>query len=303
MKQNLYKSTACLLLFICLISSSTLDAKSKSKKYYLCAAAVFCNEARFLPEWIEYHRLLGVEHFYLYNNLSTDDYLEKLSPYIKKGIVDLKEWDKPSANLQEWDPVQVAAYRDAIVRAREKTDWLAILDLDEFIVPVKDNSLKSFLKKYENDHLGGVCLMWSFFGTSHVDRIPSDKLMIESLIFHTGPACNGDVKSVWQQGSYKSIVRPGYASGISSPHYCKYFKGREHAMLPYDLIRINHYWTRDIDFLMNVKIPRREIWGVDRSTALSWAEGMNALSENNPILRFVEELREKMNLAKLSSSD
>jgi len=32
---------------------------------------------------------VGVEHFYLYNHLSKDEYAEVLEPYIKEGIVEL----------------------------------------------------------------------------------------------------------------------------------------------------------------------------------------------------------------------
>ena len=43
--------------------------------YDLVMATVLQNEAPFLPEWMEYHLLpaLGFEHFYLYDDGSTDD--------------------------------------------------------------------------------------------------------------------------------------------------------------------------------------------------------------------------------------
>ncbi len=52
----------------------------------------FKNAARFLPEWIEFHQIVGFEHFYLYNNNSTDDYLSALRPYRDEGSVTLYEW-------------------------------------------------------------------------------------------------------------------------------------------------------------------------------------------------------------------
>lgn len=36
---------------------------------------MFYNEAKFLKEWLDYHLVIGVGHFYLYNNNSTDDYM------------------------------------------------------------------------------------------------------------------------------------------------------------------------------------------------------------------------------------
>lgn len=297
-----YKELKALLIMLCMLSfccyPHPLTAKKQQakEKFSLSATAIFNNEAQFLREWIEYYRLLGVEHFYLYNNLSTDNYHDVLKPYVENGIVELIEWPERASNWGEWDALQVAAYRNAIERAKNETRWLAIIDIDEFIVPVKDDHLKTFLKKYENSSFGGICLMWSFFGTSNVEKIPSNKLMIESLVCHSGPASNGEISQVWNQGSYKSIVRPNYVNGIFSPHYCLYVEGRRHEMLPYEIIRINHYWTRDNDFFLNVKIPRRAAWGQESASALAWAAGMNGRTKNNPILRFVPKLRKKMGL-------
>ena len=59
--------------------------------YELGIVTMFRNEANYLKEWIEYHRLVGVDHFYLYNLGSTDRYLNVLRPYIKEKIVTLEE--------------------------------------------------------------------------------------------------------------------------------------------------------------------------------------------------------------------
>src|SRR5207248_10986601 len=52
----------------------------------LAICAIFKNEAPYLREWIEFHRLVGVSHFYLYRNGSTDDWEPVLRPYIGDGI-------------------------------------------------------------------------------------------------------------------------------------------------------------------------------------------------------------------------
>ena len=40
---------------------------------YLAICAIFRDEAPFLDEWIAFHRLMGVEHFFLYDNGSVDN--------------------------------------------------------------------------------------------------------------------------------------------------------------------------------------------------------------------------------------
>jgi hypothetical protein len=56
---------------------------------------MFKDEAPWLKEWISYHHnILGVEHFYLYNNDSSDDYREVLRPWIDQHIVELIDWSR-----------------------------------------------------------------------------------------------------------------------------------------------------------------------------------------------------------------
>ena len=56
------------------------------KKYNLSVCAIFKSEISHLKEWIEYHQLVGVDHFYLYNNGKDSLVREILKPFIKKGI-------------------------------------------------------------------------------------------------------------------------------------------------------------------------------------------------------------------------
>ena len=66
-------------------------------KHYISICCMYKNEALYLAEWIEYHRIIGVDHFYLYDNLSDDYHEAILEPYIRAGIF------QPifSLNLQE----------------------------------------------------------------------------------------------------------------------------------------------------------------------------------------------------------
>lgn len=267
-----------------------------SYQYDLSICLIFQNEAPYLKEWIEFHRLLGVDHFYLYNNLSTDNYQQVLKPYIRKGIVDLVEWPHPADNVQEWDKIQVAAYQHAWLKAIGQTKWLAFLDSDEFLFPVRHTNLPKFLTRYEKEnHIGGVCVNWVMYGTSGVKKIPEDKLLIETLVYS-------------QQGGhdhFKSIVRPERVAEVCSPHYVHYQKGICHCtpsnkpVLPpcieIDQLRINHYWSRDEWYLNEIKIPRRLKWGTPPEVCQQWTQANNSMY-NDAILRFVPALRKKMGL-------
>lgn len=262
----------------------------KDYKYRLAAIVIFQDEAPYLKEWIEYHLLVGIEHFYLYNNLSHDNYAEILKPYVKKGIVDLIDWDMKSDSHYSWTGVQSLANRNAIDRAKkDKVKWLAIIDADEFLVPRNEDSIPSFLKHYENETIGGVKVGWVMFGTSYVPKIPSDKTLIETLLLNEG----------YKPAGEKSIVRPFRVDPVllSGPHVQNYIPGFVDVAIPTELFQLNHYWSRDENYLNQVKIPRRILWGTPPEECQQWAHRFNLCSDaSKPILRFVPELRRRLGL-------
>ena len=119
----------------------------KNPKYYISLVAIFQNEARFLKEWIEFYRIVGVERFYLYSHLSKDNYREVLQPYIDEGIVELREVTAVVSNKEEWNALQTSLYTKTAKELAKLTEWLIFVDSDEFLFPVNEESLQQALKK------------------------------------------------------------------------------------------------------------------------------------------------------------
>ena len=245
-----------------LVFTTLLSAKEKG--YYLSVGAIFRDEAPYLKEWIEFHRLVGVEHFYLYNNNSTDNYMQVLRPYVENGIVELKDW--PSPLMDRFVIYQREAYNDCIQKCVGKTVWLAIIDIDEFIVPVKEDTLIPLLSRLEKKkYLGSLKINWQLYGTSFLPSLPSDKLMVESLVWKA--PWDYDSKDTPSNLEYKSIIRPEAIAyyrlheGDFKNNFYAYPKGHVHIRQPVQIedVRINHYWTRSEDFFYDVKIGRRTL--------------------------------------------
>lgn len=221
-----------------------------------------------------------------------------MQAYVDSGEVDLIDWPYENADKEPttWNVIQRQAYNDALERAECK--WLAIIDVDEFLVPAADHDLICLLARYEgNPSVGGICIPWVFFGTSHVEKIPDDKLMIETLVYNAGSVAGGDRSAIWNSGAYKSIVRRGFVAQ-ANVHFCVYHSGISHTLISYDLGQINHYWPHDETFLREVKVPRKqEMAGWSPEAMLNYAEQMNAQKDNvygKRILRFVAPLRRLM---------
>jgi len=253
-----------LISLAALVSFSFVGASAKEEwkgyDYKLSIAAIFQNDAPYLEEWIEYHKRVGVEHFYLYDNLSTDNPDAVLAKYIKTGDVELVKWPNCPANMGFWGyTTQPAAYRDALAKAQWKSQWLALIDTDEFLVPMTHKKVSTLLKK-EFAWYKAIYANWRMFGTGGV-TCPDHKILKRLTL------C-AKVENVWNQTG-KSIVRPEYVIGCIDPHYCILKEGivyrggdgeELHSGHNAKYIRINHYTFRDETFLHGVKKARSEAW-------------------------------------------
>ncbi len=124
--------------------------------------AIFKNEARYLLEWIGFHRMIGIDHFVLYDNGSTDGgpALIRSSPFARH--VTLIDWPMAVG--------QLPAYADFIQHHAHRFTWAAFIDLDEYIQPLEAETLRPLLPRY--DGFSGVLLHWLLFGPSGHDARP-----------------------------------------------------------------------------------------------------------------------------------
>ena len=101
----------------------------RSPQYAVAITAVHKWEERFMREWLEYHLLVGVGHFFLFpNDCNADSATRKLLvPYERAGVVTVDgEFDCAKG-------AQTRAYRRSIERYGTRAAWMAFIDLDEFI--------------------------------------------------------------------------------------------------------------------------------------------------------------------------
>lgn len=253
-------------LFSYLCIYSVIHSEEK-QKYDLVICAVFQDESFFLKEWLEFHKLQGVQHFYLYDNLSSDPYYSILRPYIESGEVELFHWPAEAKNQADYlNLVQLPVYNHALSITQGTSRWVAFLDLDEFLFSVKYDTLTDLLRSYEEYAALGV--NWQVFGTSWIDRIPENGLITEHLLYKA--PTDFEMNRV-----VKLIVQPHRVQSIRSPHFFEYQPGYfavdslkrplsaqiEGLSVLIDTVRINHYWCGTYDWLVHNKIPRREKWG------------------------------------------
>jgi hypothetical protein len=161
------------------------------------------NEGEDLVEWLCFHRHIGVSHFVIYDNLSTDSTARILSSVPFR--------DEITVHTVENESAQKAAFADAITRYRESVDWAAFIDGDEFIVPLGPTSILHKLGELSEQGVAGIGIHWRIFGSSGHETRP-DGLVTESFTRRARDKFrpNRHVKSIVRLGKVQSMLTQHY---------------------------------------------------------------------------------------------
>jgi hypothetical protein len=269
---------------------------------YLAVSTMYRDHADDLQEWIEFHLLMGVERFLMYNNGSTDHHREVLAPYIEEGIVEVHDWPEV--------PGLLPAMRHCVATYKGDSRWIAFIDIDEFLYAPNGTPLPEVLRDYED--AAGVGVQRYPFGTSgHEQRPPG--LVIENYLRRATVVNN----------IIKSIVDPTRVDRVIGAHHFVYLdgqcavdelkrrldpetevEGNPGQMLPghmyaqsfsVERLRINHYQTKSAaEFEQKMALPTPD-YGRDRKPPrLDYFLNRLDATEDRDILRFAPALHDAL---------
>ncbi|XP_037455372.1 glycosyltransferase family 92 protein Os08g0121900-like [Triticum dicoccoides] len=102
-------------------SSSLTPHKSS-----ICACTMGRNISKFLREWALYHSAIGVDQFFIYDNGSEDNLAGLVAQLISSGLnITTVPWP--------WTKVQEAGLSHCAATQQASCQWMAVIDVDEFI--------------------------------------------------------------------------------------------------------------------------------------------------------------------------
>ena len=224
----------------------------KYKKYYendIAIVSIVKNEAPYIKEWLEYHKLIGIKKFYIYDNDSTDNLKDILQPYIKSGEVVYK--------YVTGSGQQCICYNNAIKNYKFKNKYMAFIDLDEFISIDEGTNLAELLDNTINkDNIAGLAIQWCVYGSSgHIEK-PAG-LVIEN---YTMRASGEFVSKSHSNKHIKTICNPRKILNYGQCHYPLYYEpyysvnvkgekitGPFFFNICWEKIRLNHYFTKSFE--------------------------------------------------------
>ncbi|MCC5611662.1 glycosyltransferase family 2 protein [Nostoc sp. CHAB 5834] len=138
-----------------------------SDDFSISIASVMKNEGPYLIEWIAYHQALGFSNFFIADNDSTDETSQILRVLGGAGILEFIRFP----TVQGVAP-QLPAFNILMNSFKNRSDLIALIDADEFIVPMDgyieniDRLKRIFCRK----NVGSVALNWRLFGSSGLKK-------------------------------------------------------------------------------------------------------------------------------------
>lgn len=133
--------------------------------YYLSNCSLVKNEMPYILEFYTIHKNLGVE-FFLFFDRSTEGppLTELFKDHKNVEVIHLPE---------NSDGVHAAAWRKGVEYFQGKSKWVQFVDIDQVVVPMQTNDIKTMLEPYEP--YGSLGLNWHSFGSNGRKKEPKNQ--------------------------------------------------------------------------------------------------------------------------------
>ena len=218
-------------------------------RHGLAIAVIVKDEVQDLEEWIVFHALQGVRHFYIYDNGSTDGTLDLVADLAKVWPITSIPW----VNFIDEPSPQRLAFIHALTNFGADYRWMMFTDPDEFVFPIEGESILDVLGTL--DHLPTICLPWHMFGTSGHEERPGG-LLTENYTLRApmppGPESAKllsyktvvDPAEVAAAGTHRFVLKDGYIMFNDKGEEMDWSDWRNPKYASASKLQLNHYFTK-----------------------------------------------------------
>ena len=119
---------------------------------YLAICTKIRNQAWAVNEWLAYHKLMGVEHVHFVVDKNEDNFIEVV-----------KRW-RPFASTSDHEPNTQYLHK-CFLEFSPKYKWIAFIELDEYLTPLREDCMHEVLKDYEK--FGGLAVSNGLYNDSN----------------------------------------------------------------------------------------------------------------------------------------
>lgn len=260
-------------------------AAAPRRQWELALAIIVKDERAYLEEWVAYHQAIGVQHMFVYDHGSTDGTRESLARWVNRGVVTVIDWPRLHG--------QFDAYEHAIRLATGMTEWLGIIDTDEFICQAGPVPLRAHLRTL--GHADQLLIRWRWFGHGgHRDR-PTG--LVTENYDRVRPQLSDIVKSIFrpetvvQAGVHVQRTRSGRTVDLTGRAVPEGWR-LPHAATGDEPFQVNHYYCRSYEEYLR-KMTRGDA-NVNKQQEVRPFEAFDFDGTDRRLVDFAPRLRERM---------
>ena len=228
-------------------------------KYNVSILTMFKNESMIIKEWLAYYlNTQNIEHIYLIDNGSTDNYEELISEYSNYYTL-IKD------NYRQQLSTQVVLFNKHFLDIiKTESKWIIIIDVDEYIYCNNNQTINEFLLTINTDEYNSIYIPWKIFGSSYHDKQPLN--IINSFTLREDNNNILDRIINWRTGYFKEICLTKNINILNIHECCfnctkKIFKKMElinnsNIYLTDFPIKLNHYMVMSKEYYQTIKCTR-----------------------------------------------
>ena len=241
------------------------------KRFGVCSKRARFEDRNFaikFIEWMHMMRILGAEKIHFFYDFVHPDTFEIFQYYGEQGILETLEYLNPTgienSATRSWqsNQVEVTILTDCFFRVKNLYDYVAIVDMDEVIMPLieEDMTWEDIIKRVDaKEHIDAYVFQNAYYpevGAELIETIPSYMHMLQHV------QRSKKITKPWE--SVKSFFNTGRVLTIHNhyPHHCLTNKKRKKCTrfaIPPNISQSSHYRDK-VDKDYRTTIEDSTIW-------------------------------------------
>lgn len=236
--------------------------KADANRHGVAIATHLKDEEHYIAEWALFHRSVGIRHFLIYDNGSSDKTISILRSLLPHDCLTIVPWIfglKDVRNDQTLNS-QVVAFAHAILNFGSNFRWMALIDVDEFLLPKSGRTVEDALSA--TNGFPNISLPWHMFGRGGHQTRPDGPILRHYVWRGADP-----MSHLKNASNFKCIVDPCKVSEVSVHHFQtadygdltsndsgKIFSLKERKSPSFyssNHLQLNHYYTKSNEELQN----------------------------------------------------
>lgn len=176
------------------------------------AAIVSPLELPYLQEWVDWHREIGIDEFHLVLNdwgqKDLSDFEKMFWKGFGEGWMRVYRLDGLNKQLEAYNCVL------DVLRGQDSPDWIAFIDVDEFIRPRGKRKLRDVLVPFKD--IPAIGLNWRLYGSSGHEDVKDGNYSVLERFKMCGRELNHHVKTIVNMSYWRRVK--GLGPVFLNPH-------------------------------------------------------------------------------------